>query len=163
MPRSPPGAQGPPGPKGDTAATGRTVAATPAPTRALPTPAPTRVPSTPTPAPTPTPIPDLANTTRANLWIYPSDGESGWLEVYADPAFDVDAFDLDVFVEGSEYCNPNRIYGDEGAFELSCEILEILHMSVNRVSAQASGIGDLRCERNFQSDATETIFACAWR
>ena len=80
----------------------------------------------------------------------------------ADPAFDVDTFDLDVFVEGKEYCNTARIYGDDGGIELSCESDERRHSTVRRVSAQ-SHLGDLRCEKNDASEAHETVFACAWR
>ena len=151
------GPAGPRGPKGDAGAAGTVVIATPAPT-------PTSV-ATPTrrPTPTPTPVPqDLASTENANLWVYLSQGEYGWLLVEVDSAFDVDAFDMDVFVDGSEYCNPNRVYADEGAYELSCESEEKQHTSVSRVSVQTR-TGDLRCGRNFQSTAQLTIFACAWR
>ena len=92
---------------------------------------------------TPNPPPEnLANAIQANLWVYLSQDPdiSEYLSVEADPAFDVDAFDLDVFVDGSEYCNPNRMYADEGAYEMSCEFEEKTHTSVQRVSGQT---GDL--------------------
>ena len=108
---------------------------------------------------------NLANATQANLWVYLSQDPdlSEYLSVKAAPAFDVDAFDLDVFVDGSEYCNPNRMYADEGTYEMSCEFEEKTHTSVQRVSGQTRNLGDLRCEKNFQSSNRVTIFACAWR
>lgn len=155
-PRGPRGSQGPPGPKGDTGTTGRTIVATPHPT-------PTRI--LPTLAPTPTQIVDLTNAKLANLWVYLSNASSrpDYLHVEIDPAFDADAFDIDLFVDGVEYCNANRVYGDEGRYEMGCESFqEQSHSSVQRVSVQTS-LGDLRCARNVASDARETAFACAWR
>ena len=126
------------------------------------TPAPTATPSaTATPAPTATPSISLAETTRANLWAYfTNDGDH--LAVLADPAFDVNEFGLSLFVDGKEYCNSSRIYGDEGGQEMSCEYETRRHTTVRQVSAQTP-MGDLRCERNDASGSQETVFACAWR
>lgn len=137
---------------------------TPGPTPlATPTPKPTATPRpVPTPAATPTPKPDLSATLRAALWINIYDGEYSWFEVYANPAFDVDAFDLSVFVDGKEYCNPNRIYADDGDVELSCETDNRPHTAVSRVSVQTPR-GDLRCEKHHTSERQRTVFACGWR
>ena len=80
----------------------------------------------------------------------------------ADPSVDVDKYDLTLLVDGSEYCNTTRMYADEGWYELGCESEERLHDYVERVSAQTPK-GDLRCERNFQSNKDRSIFACDWR
>ena len=121
---------------------------------------------TPISSPEPEPTPgNLADATEANLWIaiFQDPDLPEYLQVRADTAFDVDAYALTVFVDGSEYCNPSRMYGDEGFYELSFEFEEKHHTSVQQVSAQTQGLGDLRCERNFQSTARETVFACVWR
>lgn len=114
-----------------------------------------------TPAPTTIPV-NLTTTTQAALWIYILDSEFEWIDVYADSAFDLDTYDLEVIVDGEEFCNTNRMYSDEGAYELSCGILEVRHQSVQRVSAQTP-YGDLRCQRNVASTSTESKWACAWR
>ena len=124
---------------------------------ATPRPPSTRV---PTRTPVPTPV-DLATTSRSSLWIYLSDGDYG-LTAMASPAFDADQFALDVFIDGIEYCNTSRIYSDDGPVELGCASADQSHRSVQRVSVQTPG-GDLRCARNNQSTASQTIFACAWR
>ena len=125
------------------------------------TPAPTSTP-TPTMTPTSTPAPTLDETELANLWVLLKNNDSGRLLVYADPAFDVDRFDLDLFVDGVEYCNAARIYGDDGPLLMSCELEERPHAEVSHVSAQTS-LGDLRCARHVASDADESVFACEWR
>ena len=133
-----------------------TVVVTPTLLAATATPRPTS-----TPGPTPTPSIALSEATRANLWVhFSNDGDR--LAVYADPAFDLDQFDLDLLVDGVEYCNAARIYGDDGPLEMGCETQYRSHTTVQRVSAQTP-IGDLRCERNNAADSTETVFACAWR
>lgn len=122
-------------------------------------------PATPTPVTTPTPTPmpiNLATTTRANAWIYLTNNEYGWLRVEGDPAFNVDTYDFDVFVDGDDCSNDARLYGDEGGLELVCGVIEKRHTSVRNVSIQTPN-GDLRCARNDSSDSSETVFACAWR
>ncbi len=114
----------------------------------------------PTPRPTPTPV-NLATTTKANMWVYLTN-DGNYLKVLADTAFDADVYDLDVIVGGETFCNVHRMYGDEGAQELSCGILQIPHSRVSNVSVQTP-IGDLRCARNRSSDSFESVFACAWR
>ena len=79
----------------------------------------------------------------------------------AQPA-NIAEFSMDLFVDGTSYCNPNRIYGDEGTFVMGCESEKRRHGRVERVSAQTH-IGDLRCERSVWSSATRTDFACEWR
>ena len=143
-----------------------TVLVTPTLLPATPTPFPT---ATPTPTPTATTMPtatpkpvDLGTAERANLWVYLSnDGEH--LQVFADPAFDVDRFELDLFVDGLSYCNSDRIYADDGPYEMSCEYENKSHASVKRVSAQTDVLGDLRCEQNIGSTTNESVFACVWR
>ena len=150
--------------------------ATPTPTLIPPTstPVPTATPvSTPTPVPTETPSPTpaatpipLSEATDPHLWLTIVDGDY-FLEVYADPAFDVDdRFGLLVFVEGKRFCNVDPIYADAGRQELSCQGLEIGHASIREVSAQAGSTRSrkgLRCERNIRSTPEESVFACGWR
>ena len=113
------------------------------------------------PAPTPTGV-DLETTTEAPLLVSLTPGEFGVLQVEADPAFDLGEFELTLLVDGTEYCNSNRMYEDEGYYEMGCESEERGHESVERVSAQTSK-GDLRCRKNAQSTNEQTIFACDWR
>lgn len=143
-----------------------------------PTPRPTATPS-PTATPTATPVPNeectltepvnLATTECANLWIALSQRPNlpSHLRVEANTAFDIGAFDLEVFVDGSEYCNPNAMYADEDWYVMGCGFEEKLHTAVQSVSAQTTEIpdvmGDLRCGRNLQSTAQHTIFACVFR
>ena len=119
-------------------------------------------PSLPAPTRAPTPVPiDLATAKQSPLWIQLSRGDY-FLTAMANPGFDVDEFDLNVFIDGVEYCNTSRIYGDDGPTELSCAAEERAHTSVQRVSAQTS-MGDLRCAKNDQSTPRVSVFACAWR
>ena len=113
------------------------------------------------PAPTPTGV-DLETTTEAPLLVSLTPDEFGVLQVKADPAFDLGEFELTLLVDGTEYCNSNRMYGDEGYYEMGCESEERGHENVERVSAQTSK-GDLRCRKNAQSTNEQTIFACDWR
>ena len=124
------------------------------------------------PATAPAPAPgavDLATTDTADLWIGLSQDSAlpDYLQVSASTGFDVKAFDLDIFVDGTEYCNPNTMYADEGWYEMSCALEEKRHTDVARVSVQTSEypdeFEDLRCGRNDNSTADETIFACVWR
>ena len=139
---------------------------TPTPTSiptSTPTPGPSATPSpTFTPWPTATPTPTLAEVERAALWVYLSQDGSGYLTVRANTAFDIDAFNLTLFIDGSEYCNTSRMYADEGSYEMGCEYEARSHSSVTRVSAQTS-VGDLRCARNVSSSAAVSVFACARR
>ena len=117
--------------------------------------------STVAPAPSTTGV-DLETTMEAPLLVSLTPGEFGVLQVEADPAFDLGEFELTLLVDGTEYCNSNRMYGDEGYYEMGCESEERGHESVERVSAQTSK-GDLRCRKNAQSTNEQTIFACDWR
>ena len=88
------------------------VPSTPAP---VTSPSPSPVPSTATPRPMVTmtvPIP-LSQVDRAAIWIGLVDHEYGFLDVFAQVDFKVDAFDLDVFVHGEEYCNDRVLDDDE--------------------------------------------------
>ena len=156
------GSQGPKGDQGPPGAAGQLVVSTlvPTPTRRVAaTPSPTAMPSSTTE--------NLAETTQANLWVILSnDGDLGgeYLVVKVDLAFDLEAFGMNVFVDGVEYCASNRMYGDEGAYGMGCESFqEIQHASAIRVSAQTMSLGDLRCQRNVASTARQSVFACAWR
>ena len=117
--------------------------------------------STVAPAPSTTGV-HLETTMEAPLLVSLTPGEFGVLQVKADPAFDLGEFELTLLVDGTEYCNSNRMYGDEGYYEMRCELEERGHESVERVSAQTSK-GDLRCRKNAQSTNEQTIFACDWR
>ena len=144
----------------------RLVVATPKPTATLkPTPRPTTEPTaTPTPPPTLTPTPeplDLTTAETGNLFVLLSNDGEG-LIVKASPAFDVDVYDLDVLVDGSEYCNTVRIYSDDGPVELSCEYEQRPHSSVQRVSVQTP-YGDLRCGKHVESTSQFTMFLCVFR
>ena len=105
---------------------------------------------------------DLETTTEAPLLVSLSTGDYDTLLVKADTAFDLDEFELTLLVDGSEYCNTNRMYADEGYYEMSCESEERGHESVERISAQTPE-GDLRCRKNAQSTNEQTVFACDWR
>lgn len=128
----------------------------------------TRTPSataTARPTLTPTTDPtDLADADRSALWVLllNDSGTGQYLSVYADPAFDVNTFGLTVIVDGRSFCNPEDIYGDEGALEMSCASLQRAHTSVQNVSARTENRA-LRCVKNKHSDAERTVFACAWR
>jgi hypothetical protein len=133
----------------------------------FPTPTP-RVTATPEPTAPPRATPEsLANTTQANLWVILSndgDRRPEYLVVKVDLDFDLEEFEMEVFVDGVEYCAPNRMYADEGAYKMGCESRQqVQHVSVERVSAQTRSSGDLRCQRNVASTARKSVFACAWR
>ena len=123
-----------------------------------PRPVPTRTPvPTPTPLPTQTPVPGVA------LLVSLSQDEDGYLRVRAHTWFDLDRFDLDLFVNGSEYCNTSRMYADEEWYELGCEYEAKPHSSISKVSAQTP-VGDLRCTRwNEESVEIISFFRCYWR
>ena len=139
---------------------------TPSPTPTnTPVPPPTSTPvpvPTQTPLPTPTSAPPLDQVNLAALWVYLSQDELGYLAVDVRTAFDIDSFDLSLFVDGSRYCNASRIYGDEDPAEMGCVYEEKTHSSIRSVSAQTS-LGDLRCARHVDSDSQRSIFACTWR
>ena len=171
-PRGEPGEIGPRGPQGVAGPRGRQGepgrdAPTP---RPLPTPipTPTPVPVTPSPTsvpPTPTPEASLQTTDTANLWVYLSNpGEyTDWLQVHADPAFTVEPYELTVLADGHKYCNPERIYSDDGPLQMSCGLLTTAHDDIRIVSVQTTSFGDLRCERHVKSGRTQSLFACVWR
>ena len=116
-----------------------------------------------TPLPTKPQATSLSGATEADLWVHITNNfDYGFLEVYADPTFDVDTANLTVLVDGKSFLNSNRIYNDDGPLEMCCSTEERPHNTIKRVSAQTP-IGDLKCERNKASDAFETIFACVWR
>lgn len=132
-------------------------------TQSAPAPTPTAAPTpepTATPVPTPTEVP-LEEVTVASLWVYLVN-EYDYITPYVDSSADFEEFELTVIVDGVEHCNPTRMYGDEGRYEMSCGVQEVAHESVERVSVQ-SPLGDLRCRRNVASTADESVFACAWR
>ena len=120
-------------------------------------------------APPPPPPSQLSQTTEAVLWVTVSQHPqlTERLLVHADTAFDIDTFDLEVFVDGTEYCNGSKIYGDEGNYKLGCGSDVKVHTSVSSVSAQTADfpdlLGDMRCERNSYSNDERSVFACEWR
>ena len=157
--QGPAGAQGPPGPPGSTRPS-------------APTPIPTLMPvATSTPSPTPIPVSTPTPTAGSGesdadivMWVILKDNSRySWVDVWLDTEFDADEFDINVFVDGQEFCNPTRIYADEGRYETSCATREKAHTDVERVSVQAEQ-GDMRCRR-FASRSTleESVWGCAWR
>ena len=124
---------------------------------------PTRVPATPRPTPAPTPTVNLAETERAAVWVRIVDGAGSYREVQVDPAIDISERVMTVIVDGEEYCNTKAIYADEGFYTMSCGLQQGSHNAVRQVSVRNRGLGDMRCERNFQSTTSATIFACTWR
>ena len=114
--------------------------------------------------PTPTPEPE-APSSQVVLWVilandHPTLEDS--MQVYVDTEVDMEEFSLNIFVDGVEFCNPNRMYADEGRYEMGCESLYKVHSSIMRVSAQSDS-GDLRCRRSDRSTEEETVFVCEWR
>ena len=105
--------------------------------------------------PVPTPEPE-APSSQVVLWVIIAN------EVYVDTEVDMEEYSLRIFVDGERFCNTNRMYADEGRYEMGCESLYKSHSSVTRVSGQSSQ-GDLRCRRSDQSTDEETLFACEWR
>ena len=118
------------------------------------------------PEATPVPTPESESpSSQVVLWVILANDHmslSDRLQVYVDTEVDIEEFALNIFVDGVEFCNPNRMYADEGRYEMSCESLYKAHSSVMRVSAQSDS-GDLRCRRSDQSTEEETVFACEWR
>ena len=156
----PKGEQGVPGPQGERGSQGEQGRDAP-----TPTPPPTSTPGpTPVPTATPAPIPeiDLTTTDKAAMWVYLTDGPIG-VTAMVGVAFDIGEFDLDVFVDGESYCNPTRMYADEGAYELGCTSVDKPHQTVVNVSAQTRSLGDLRCKKHISSAPDRSVFACAWR
>lgn len=88
----------------------------------------------PTDAPAPTEAP-LEAVTAASLWVYLVN-EYEYLTPYADSSFDMEEFELTLIVDGVEHCNPTRMYGDEGRYEMSCGLQEVPHSTIDSVSAQ---------------------------
>ena len=121
---------------------------------------------TPTPAPMPTIEPtltydELAQAELFNVLIALSNDDDD-LVVEANTAFVADTFDLDILVDGQEYCNSNRIYPDDGFVELGCKREKRPHRSVDRVSIQTP-YGDLRCAKDTETSNLLTFFTCVWR
>ena len=105
------------------------------------------------------------------MWVYILGEERSyggtWWEVYADPAFDVDTYDLSVFINGKEFCNTNAIYGDLGQVELSCAGYEpqgAIQMYAT-VGASFTSRGEvLECAQNKASrPPNRLVFACRAR
>ena len=148
-----------------------TLTPTPEPTAtATSTPTPVPPTATPTPRPTPTPTEPLETTTRANLWIYIEAEQRSYgvrWEVYADPAFDIDRFDLSVYIDRQEFCNADPIYGDLSAVQLGCESYEPRGSTPEMYATVGRGFGVqpavLICAKNVASTQDRLIYACNWR
>ena len=121
--------------------------------------------SSSSPPSTPVANADLSDVDDANLWVFirQDTGNRDYIRVFADPAFDVARFDLNVFVDGVTYCNPADNYGDAGPYRLSCEHEQKEHSSVQNVSASVDDVGGLRCVRHSDSNQDQSVFACTWR
>ena len=156
---------------------------TPVPTSTTPIPTPTLTPvptvppeptatPEPTPEPTvtpePTPVNDLASTEDAPMFVTLFDGDSGLSAMVdvdfsmIDVDFFIDEYDLTVFVDGEEYCNPLALRTGPDPYRLGCGDSVKTHSQVNNVSAETTSFGDLRCERNDLSRNFRTVFACDW-
>ena len=111
----------------------------------------------------PTATPLVGSQEEADAWVRLSQEERGSLRVEINVSFDVDAFDLELFLDGNRYCSPNRMYGDEGYYDLLCLVEETAHSSVRSVSVQTEVQGDLRCQKSQHSNVERSLFACTWR
>ena len=126
------------------------------------------VPSHPLAPPAPPPSP-LSQTTEADSWLTLSQDpqHTEYLLVHANTTFDIDRFDLEVFVDATRYSNSSKIYGDEGDYELGYAFEVKAHASAPSVSVQTTDapdlLGDMRCERNSHSNDEHSVFACEWR
>ena len=97
---------------------------------------------------------------QPSMWVIVTDEE-----VYVDTLFDfTDEYGMDVLVDGASYCNPQRIYADEGRHRVGCKSQDEPHSSVERISVQTDGGQDLRCTKDDAlSSDIESVFACTWR
>ena len=112
----------------------------------------------------PTPTPAVLE--YADMWVKLQQDERGRLVAQVDVAFDVGRFDLSVFIEGKDMCNPDPMYADEGYYFLSCVAPEVNHAAVTNVSAQVDSsrnVRGMRCQRSHHSNVDRTLFACSWR
>ena len=121
---------------------------------------------------------DLATTESAVLWLYL------WLEIIyvetrlkvsADTSFDVEEYDLDVFVflndrqSSFEYCNSFDIFAEDPPVVLSCSAgkdgIALSDVTVVRATHSISSREEehFRCEKNIASSEDELAFACTWR
>ena len=100
--------------------------------------------------------PEPSTVEDPDMWVLLGPGDYGYLAVQVDSDFDIDRSDLDVFVDGYEYCNTNQIYGDEGFYFLSCELYEQSHSAVQSVRAQVNDRG-LRCRPECQVERTADV------
>ena len=101
------------------------------------------------------------------MWVYiigteRSYGGIRW-EVYADPAFDVDQFGLDLFINGDEYCNSSPIFGELGEVEMGCESYEPRGSGDPRMHA-AVGRSGMECalNQNHTERPYNLVYACRW-
>ena len=100
----------------------------------------------------------------ADLWVkFTRESNSGRMTISVDPSFDMERFDLDLFVDGQEFCNTTQMYADEGYYSnMSCAGDDRSPGDVERVSAQTPA-GDMRCRRSVLSDAQQALFVCTFR
>lgn len=143
-----------------------------------PTPAPTATPehqrgptATPTATPTPMTRDPLETTELAHLWIQivrdEVIGGSEFWDVLANPVFDVDRFELNVYIDGREYCNPNPLYGDQGFGELGCESYEPRTQEPEVYATVGNSlfgsVERLVCAQNVATRSRyNMIYACYW-
>ena len=112
--------------------------------------------------PTPTPV----VLEYADMWVKLEQDKYGRLVAQVDVAFNVGSYELSVFIEGKDMCNPDPLFGDEGYYFLSCTAPEVNHGAVTSVSAQVETgrtIRGLRCQRSNHSNVDRALFACSWR
>ena len=103
------------------------------------------------------------------MWVYIEQVETGrwerW-EVYADPAFDVDQYDLNLFIDRKEFCNPSKIYGDLQAMEMSCASYEHRGSTPDMYATVDIGFRQeavLVCAKHRDSRHNRLIYACRFR
>ena len=113
---------------------------------------------------TATPTKGTLGAEAADLWIkFTKESNSRWMTISVDPSFDMEKYDLDLFVDGNEFCNTTRMYADEGYYSnMSCASDDRAPGDVERVSVQTPA-GDMRCRRSVLSDAQQALFACTFR
>ena len=133
-------------------------------TRTAPLP-PTPTPAPPTPLPTSTPTLAEVDGTRVSVFLY-REHHSDFLEVWANHPFNVEVGEFTVNVEGADYCYTARSLVSEDGDSYRMEwcsppfLAGINHASFDFVSVHFPKYGVYRCERNHNSNAETSIFAC---
>ena len=95
-----------------------------------------------------------------------STGRTSW-DVYAAPAFDIDQFDLNLFIDRQEFCNADPIYADLSAVKMGCESYEPRSNTPEIYATLDRGLGRqprvMVCAKDVASKPTAIVYACRWR